>query len=250
MAVFKDISYGAPKELFRTLDIYLPQKEHFDVFLYFHGGGFVCGDKADVGPIADYLTSRGIAVVSANYRIGTGVRWPGYIQDAAAAVAWAMKHLPEYGQCGKFYVGGSSAGGYLSMMLCFNRQYLEPYGIHPTDIAGYIHDSGQPTAHFSVLEAKGLHPDRIIVDETAPLFYVGLEPRYSPMLILIADQDIGNRYEQTLLLVSTLKQFKIPPEDIVLKVMHGLHCQHTGALDENGESITGRLIDEFIRQHP
>ena len=64
MTVFKDISYGAPEELFRTLDIYLPQKEHFDVFLYFHGGGFVCGDKADVGPIADYLTARGIAVVS------------------------------------------------------------------------------------------------------------------------------------------------------------------------------------------
>ena len=248
MNTYRDIAYQSVADPAQKLDIYLPEQDSFEVFLYFHGGGFVCGDKDDVSPIAKYLTSKGIAVVSANYRIGTDVRWPAYIHDAAAAVAWVMEHMKEYGLCKKFYVGGSSAGGYLSMMLCFDRRYLEPYGILPTDIAGYVHDSGQPTAHFSVLQAKGIHPDRIIVDETAPLFYVGTDSKYAPMLILIADHDIANRYEQTMLLVSTLKQFQMPEEDIVLKVMHGLHCEHTGAVNEQGESITGLLIEEFIRK--
>ena len=37
-------------------------------------------------------------------------------------------------------------------MLCFDEKYLKAVGMLPTDIAGYIHDAGQPTSHFNVLK--------------------------------------------------------------------------------------------------
>ena len=246
LKVVRDIPYADSGEPLQALDIYLPQQDAFDTFIFFHGGGFNAGDKKEAVPIARYLNRQGIAVVSVNYRMGRDVRWPAYIEDAAEAVAWVMEHMREYGRCEKFYVGGSSAGGYLSQMLCFDRRYLGAHGIDPTDIAGYIHDSGQPTAHFASLAAKGIDPSRVIVDESAPLFFVGVDEKYAPMMILVSDNDLGTRLEQTQLLVATLKSFHVPEENLVFRVMHGGHCQHTFAKDENGDSVFGKMIADFI----
>ena len=247
LRVVRDIPYVETGESLQVLDIYLPQQDAFDTFIFFHGGGFNAGDKKEAVPIARYLNRQGVAMVSANYRVGQDVQWPAYIEDAAAAVAWVMEHMKEYGRCEKFYVGGSSAGGYLSQMLCFDRRYLGAHGIDPTDVAGYIHDSGQPTAHFASLAAKGIDPSRVIVDESAPLYFVGVDEKYSPMMILVSDNDLGTRQEQTQLLVATLKSFDVPEEDLVFRVMHGGHWQHTFAKDENGDSVLGKMISDFIK---
>lgn len=50
-----------------------------------------------------------------------------------------------------YFHGGSSAGGYISQMLCFDKTWLSKHGIKATDISGFIHDAGQPTCHFNVL---------------------------------------------------------------------------------------------------
>lgn len=245
--VVRDIPYVEAGEPLQVLDIYLPQQDAFDTFIFFHGGGFNAGDKKEAVPIARYLNRQGVAMVSVNYRVGRDVRWPAYIEDAAEAVAWVMAHMKEYGRCEKFFLGGSSAGGYLSQMLCFDRRYLGAHGIDPTDIAGYIHDSGQPTAHFASLAAKGIDPSRVIVDESAPLYFVGVDEKYAPMMILVSDNDLGTRLEQTQLLVATLRSFDVPEEDLVFRVMHGGHCQHTFAKDENGDSVLGKIIADFIK---
>ena len=93
------------------------------------------------------------------------------------------------------------------MMLCFDRRYLDAVGVDPLEISGWVHDAGQPTAHFVVLKNSGFDSKRIIVDETAPLYFIGVEKSHSPMHFIVSDNDMQNRYEQTLLLVSTLKHF-------------------------------------------
>lgn len=107
-----------------ALDIYLPDNEVKAIIIYFHGGGLEAGDKKDAAVFADYLADRGIALISPNYRMYPGAKYPEFIEDAALAVKWAFDHMPDYTPCRKFFIGGSSAGGYLSMMLCFDRQYL------------------------------------------------------------------------------------------------------------------------------
>lgn len=212
-----DICYSGDQ----TLDLYLPEQDDFAVFVYFHGGGLEGGDKGVAVKIAEYLQEHGVAVVSANYRLYPEASYPEFIHDAAAAVAWTFER---YGESSKIYVGGSSAGAYLSMMLCFDEGYLAPYGIEPCRISGFIHDAGQPTVHYNVLRERGADTRRVIVDEAAPLYHVGRAERYAPMLLIVADEDIPGRYEQMHLLLKTLQAFQ---QEAKLMVMKGAHCCYT-----------------------
>ena len=229
------------------LDIYLPECEHFPVFIYFHGGGLEHGDKAHQQVLYKYLTSHGVAVVAPNYRMYPTAHYPDFLVDSAKAVSWTFKHIGTYGNATKIYVGGSSAGGYISQMLCFDASWLSVHGIKPSDISGYLHDAGQPTCHFNVLRERGLDTRKVIIDETSPLYHIDNSRSDSPMLIIVSDNDMENRYEQTMLLVSTLKHFG-HTENVKLNVMHGTHCAYVNTVDENGDSILGKLVLEFIHK--
>ena len=65
------------------------------------------------------------------------------------------------------------------------------------------------------------------------------------MYIIVSDRDMQNRYEQTMLMISTLKHFG-HTENVQLKVMNGTHCAYVDAVDENGESVFGKLVLPFI----
>lgn len=243
MKTIRDICYNAHKQY---LDIHLPDCNSFPVFLYFHGGGLEEGDKAQrFNLFIEYLTSHGIAVVSANYRMYPDAKYPDFLVDCAKAVAWVFENMKSYGNVTGIYVGGSSAGGYISQMLCFDKHYLAAHGISPMDIAGFIHDAGQPTCHFNVLRERGIDTRRVMIDESAPLYHVGADPDYPPMLIIVSDNDMENRYEQTVLLISTLKHFG-HAEKVKLKVMQSTHCAYIRKADETGESVFGKLIEDFI----
>ncbi len=244
MKFYKNILYSDIGNPNQVLDVYLPENEEFDVFVYFHGGGLESGRKEV--PFLNGLVEKGIAVVSANYRMYPSSVFPEFVRDAAAAVAWTFKHINEYGKCKKIFVGGSSAGGYLSMMLCFNKAYLAPYHIKPTQIAGFIHDAGQPTSHYNVLRERGIDSRRVIVDETAPLYYIGLEPEYAPMLFIVSDNDIENRYEQTMLVLSTMKHFQYDMSKVEFKLMHGSHCQYLITQDQEGNYPFTALVYDYI----
>ena len=241
----ENIAYGslAPSQV---LDVYLPDRPASSLFVYFHGGSLAGGDKNAADVFAPYLTERGIAVISANYRMYPNAEYPDFIRDAAAVVAWADRYVREELGCNRLYVGGSSAGGYLTMMLCFDKRYLANVGLDNSAIAGYFHDAGQPTAHFNVLKYANVDPRRIIVDETAPLYYIGLEDEYPPMRFAVSDNDIKNRYEQTMLLLSTLSHFGYQNYDHI--VMHGKHCEYLHKTDENGRNVFGQMVYDFIRQ--
>jgi len=245
MKKYTDIKYGEYSD--NLLDIHLPDCTEFPVFVYFHGGGIETGSKENF-IAAEYLTNRGIAFVSANYRMYPEAEFPQFIEDAAACVAWVKNNISDYGKANGIYVGGSSAGGYLSMMLCFDKKYLAKHNIHPCEITGFIHDAGQPTCHYNVLRERGIDTRRVIVDEASPIFHAGTEEKYAPMLFIVSDNDIENRYEQTKLMISTLKYFGHTEPDVQLIEMHGSHCEYVNKEDEKGESIFGKIIYEYINR--
>jgi dipeptidyl aminopeptidase/acylaminoacyl peptidase len=172
-------------------------------------------------------------------------KFPDFIEDCAEAVAWLKANISKFGKCNKIFVGGSSAGGYLSMMLCFDDRYLGKFGIKPTDIDAYIHDAGQPTSHFNVLKELGKDDRRVIVDETAPLFFAGTAKEYSPMLFIVSDNDMHCRYEQTMVMIKTLEHFG-HKENVFVEVMHGSHCEYVWKKDENGNGVLGTIILSFL----
>ena len=245
MRSYKNIAYGSDPA--QKLDLYLPETDTFDLFVYFHGGGLEAGSKDNDAVIFSYLAEKGIASISAEYRMYPTAHYPDFIEDAASACAWAKAHIGEYGNCSRIFVGGSSAGGYLSMMLCFDARWLGAHGLTTMDFAGYVHDAGQSTKHYNVLREMGVEKGRIIVDEAAPLFHIGADENYPSMLFIVSDNDMQNRYEQTMLLISTLKHFGHEGERVKLQIMNGKHCAYVNAADEKGDSIFGKLIYDFIK---
>ena len=172
------------------LDLYLPEKDTFDLFVYFHGGGLYSGNRKGVEVFSESLAKRNIATASVEYRMYPEAQFPDFIEDGAAAVRWLKDHISKWGKCNRIFVGGSSAGGYISMMLCFDNRFFQAVGLEPTDIDGYIHDAGQPTSHYNVLKELGNDSRRVIVDETAPMYFVGTSNHCSPMLFIVSDDDM------------------------------------------------------------
>ena len=245
MKEFKDIVYG---EFVRNkLDLYIPDCENFPVFIYFHGGGIEAGDKKSYVKYGEHFTDSGIAFVAANYRMYPTAHYTDFVCDAAAVVAWVKNHIKEYGECDKIFVGGSSAGGYLSQMLCFDSKYLAPYKIKPTDITAFIHDAGQPTVHFNIMRERGFDSRRVVIDEAAPMYHIGVAKEYPPMMFIVSDNDIPGRYEQTMLFLKTMEDFEYDMSNVVLKEMHGKHCQYISELAENGIAGFINIVTEYIK---
>ena len=240
MKIINDIVYGAS-----SLDLCLPDSMPAPLFLYFHGGGLEAGDKSDFQRHAEVLARRGIASASANYRMYPSARFPDFIRDAAEATAFLKAHGAEYGGFDGITVGGSSAGGYLSMMLYFDKTYLNAHGIDPDELSGYVFDAGQPTTHYNVLRERGIDPRAIRVDEASPLYFID-RPAENPLqkaklLFLAADNDMPGRLEQHYVLLRTLYTFGYSPARVTFRRMSGYnHCGYTG------KPVFADMVSEFI----
>ena len=64
------------------------------------------------------------------------------------------------------------------------------------------------------------------------------------MRFIVSDNDMKGRYEQTMLMLTTLKHFGYSGYDHVL--MHGKHCEYCSKLDENGVTVLGQMVYDFV----
>ena len=111
-----------------------------------------------------------------------------------------------------------------------------------------IGSTGQPTTHFNVLRERGIDPRRLVVDEAAPLFHVGGQDTLAPALIVLADQDVPGRWEQTQLLLATLRAHELDAR-VHLEIMAGY--QHSGYLDDaapQGQERCTELVLQLVRR--
>ena len=83
------------------------------------------------------------------------------------------------------------------------------------------------------------------LDERAPMYFVGTEENYSPMLFLVSTNDMPCRYEQTLVMMKLLEDFG-HKDKAFLEVLEGKHCEHTCKFNEPGESVFANCIFKFI----
>ncbi len=197
--------------------------------VWFHGGGLEGGKPRDNAHLAPALTAAGVTLILPGYRFLQDEPWPACVLDAADAVATAARRFPDK----KIVVGGSSAGAYLSMMLCLDGQYLGKHGMKPDDVAGWIFDAGQPTVHFNVLKHRGEDSRLCRLDETAPLYHVAGPGPDAPILILCADHDMACRVQQNRLMVETLEHFGRRKEATEMYVLEGYgHCGYDAPTED------------------
>lgn len=186
-----------------VLDIYFPENtKDFATVVWFHGGGLTGGNK----DIPEALKNKGLCVVAVNYRLAPQITAPAYIQDAAAAVAWVFNNITAYGgNTSQIFVAGHSAGGYLTMMIGLDKQYLAAHHVDADSIAGLIPFSGQAITHFSIRKERQIDEKQAVVDHYAPLFHVRSDA--PPMLQITGDRELEmlGRYEENAYLARMMK---------------------------------------------
>ena len=190
------------------LDLYAPaDAKNLPCLVWLHGGGLTGGSKADAGVAAlcRALAGDGMLVANVEYRLSPKVKYPAYIEDSAAAVAWVKQHAVEHGgDPARIFVGGHSAGGYLTGMLALDAHYLRAVGIDAAELAGFIPVSGQMMTHYTVRKERGLPETTIVADEAAPIYHVRRDT--PPWLILYADHDAPLRAEENRYFTAALQQ--------------------------------------------
>lgn len=185
------------------LDINMPVgKKGFKTIVWFHGGGLEGGNKE----FRPELMNCGIAQVAPNYRLFPRCKCPDYTRDAAAAVAWTVRHIAEYGgDPTQVYVGGHSAGGYLTLMLALDKDYLAEYGVDADSIKGYFPVSGQCATHYTIRKERGISFTLPVVDKMAPLN--NARKLGTSLTLITGDRRLEqmSRYEENLYLKSVLE---------------------------------------------
>ena len=144
-----------------------------------------------------------------------------------------MKHIKEYGgDPSKVYISGHSAGGYLTLMLCLDKDYLGKFGVDADSIKGYFPIGGQTATHYTIRRERGISFTSPIVDKYAPLNNVR---KLSTRLVLITGdrklEQMG-RYEENLYLKSVLEGIG----------NHEIPIHELSGFDHGGAGWPGRIL--------
>jgi acetyl esterase/lipase len=188
----KDIAYRegpADEAAKHKLDVYA-QKDKRDapVLFFIHGGAWRTGDRAQYVPLGNRYAREGYVIVVPSYRLAPKYPHPAQIEDVAAAFAWTVKHVGEYGgDTNRIFVAGHSAGGHLAALLALEGDYLASYGVSTKSIRGVlalsgVYDLTDPTGQASVFGT-----DLQVRRAASPLFQI--KPGAPPFLVTYCQWD-------------------------------------------------------------
>lgn len=107
-------------------NIFLPTvEEKHPVLVYFHGGGFIFGNRDQGLDIAlkEKLLANNYAVVSADYRLAPETKLDEILKDVSDIIKWIkLNGEQKYNiDTSKIVAAGGSAGGYLALSTGFNQ---------------------------------------------------------------------------------------------------------------------------------
>jgi acetyl esterase/lipase len=138
----RDRSYGDDPR--QRLDVFSPKNAHErPIVVFFYGGSWTMGQKAHYAFVGAALAERGYVTVIPDYRLYPEVRFPGFEEDGAKAVAWVELHAREFGgDPERIVLMGHSAGAHTAALLALDDDYLDRAGVNPHTIVGLIGLSG------------------------------------------------------------------------------------------------------------
>lgn len=221
------------------LDLRYPTNhDAFATVVWFHGGGLTGGRRHFID-----LKDDGIAVAAVGYRLAPKAQHPAYLEDAAAATAWVIKNIAQYGgDSNKVFLAGHSAGGYLTAMIGMDPRWLAAHGLSNHQLAGLIPVSAQVTTHFKVKKLRGDMGEqyRPLIDEYAPLYYCA--SNLPPVCLVLGDRKIEFkcRVEENDLMAVSLRT--LGHKNVEFYELPGLN---------HGTVVTGAMpyAQQFIKKH-
>ncbi|MGA7732268.1 MAG: alpha/beta hydrolase [Chloroflexia bacterium] len=265
-AVQRDVTYCTAGGVALKMDVYPPTVKGngpVPVVMYVHGGGWVSGDKREIGLGAADLNALGFLVVSVNYRLAPEHKWPAQIEDVKCAVRYLRANAATYNlDPDRIGVWGSSAGGHLAALLGLTdstvgfdgkggqgdqsskvQAVVDMFG--PTDLLAYD-VSGRATGLGSAVFGYEEGGPIDVLEKASPVNYVtGSAP---PFLIIHGDKDIVVPVEQSKKLHDRLTAAGAQSTFVIVKNAGHAFVPATGKLQDLDPSIDTikTLIPQFF----
>lgn len=183
------LAYGPDAR--QKLDVYRPagalKSKAAIVFLY--GGSWRKGDRDKYRFVGQLLASQGYLVVIPDYRLYPTVRFPSFVEDAAAAVGWVHREIAARGgDPNRIVVAGHSAGAHSAALIALDPSYLKAAHVPREALAGLIGLSGP--YGFDPATIKSTRPifaPAVPPGAARPITFAGANA--PPTLLIHGDQD-------------------------------------------------------------
>ncbi len=212
-----DVRYGTDPA--QKLEMFVPSdaKAALPVVVFIHGGSWATGDPHDYRFIARTLCAQGYAVVLAGYRLYPQVRYPGMLEDGAAALRWVHDNAGKFGgDPARMALMGHSAGAYNAVMLTLDRQWLAGVGLDDRAIRGTVALAGPfdflPLDTEATIDSFGQAPDPAL---TQPINFA--RPDAPPMLLVTGDADTRVKPRNSKALAQRLTDLGVPTTPVLLE---------------------------------
>lgn len=199
-----------------------PADAKLPVMVFIHGGSWRSGEPEPYAYVARNFAPLGYVVVLAGYRLGPDGKFPGMLQDGAAALRWVSDNIADYGgDPSRIAVTGHSAGAYNAMMLALDPQWLGAEGLNGDTIDAVVGIAGP--YDFLPLDSdstKAAFGDVVPLETTQPITFARADA--PPVLLMTGDEDTTVRPRNVPALASALAKAGMPESRIRTATFSGM----------------------------
>jgi acetyl esterase/lipase len=228
-------------------DVYQPRHitGAVPVIVFWYGGAWTEGNKDEYRFVGAALASLGFVAVLPDYRLYPQVKFPVFLDDAAAAVAWVQSHAAQFGgDPHRIVLMGHSAGAHMAAMLAINHEYLQRAGVDTRNIVGLIGLSGPYELDPNTVSLQSIFAAPYTPHDWQVLPYVASDA--PPTLLIHGGSDRLVWVSNSVHLADALRQRDVPVQVAIYP--HRGHGATVAALSwvARFESPTLADIDRFM----
>jgi len=242
------------------IEVYSPADHQTDhrrpCYIFFHGGGWKSGSLNQGKPFCEYLSSRGMVAVTADYSMhpkqekgkldlgnpkrNNSTRAPAdgesrkriCVIDGKSVIRWAKSHADELGiDPEKIIVSGASAGAHISVLATADKTYNNPSDPEGVDTRA---------AALVLLSAAITQPKGEELYDVSAFHHV--DKKFPPVLFIYGEKDRWT--EGGIPFAKRLKE-----NGNSVEVWYGPDQNHMFFRGEGWYPPTFLLIDRFLRDH-
>jgi acetyl esterase/lipase len=186
----RGVAFGADER--QKLNIWRPKRKGAvpaPVLVFFYGGSWQDGARDFYDFYGRSMAAQGFVVVIPDYRVTPKFRFPAFVEDGAAAVAWTHANIAKHGgNPDRISLSGHSAGAHIAAMVTLDKQWLAKAGAREGVVRSFVGLAGPydflPFTTDTSKAAFAHEPDPSI---TQPITFARKDA--PPMLLLTGTAD-------------------------------------------------------------
>lgn len=249
ITIERDVIFGTGggRQLHCNIHRPIDQFDKQTALIFFHGGGFIGGNKDSIDARVGYFAQLGYVCVAAEYRLASEAQWPAQINDAKACIRWTRANADSLAiNPNHIGVVGFSAGGLLSLVTAGTPDNPELEGDGGN--AAISSKVAVCFAYYPAINLSAAHPlipdegTQSALNQSNPNTHVSASS--PPTVLFHGTEDVTIPLESSMNFFTTLRAASVSTEMHVIQGVPHAFDRHA----ELGEACA-MLGDLFIDRH-